>query len=59
MKMIVLNFIYLVASVVVSLYDAKRAILPATDQQDKKNSNDNTRFRKKIVQFYPPKKPKK
>jgi len=57
MKKVLLHFIYLAASVGVSLYDAKRAILTATDPQDKKKANDNTRFRKKIVLFYPPKKP--
>ncbi len=54
MKLILLNFIYLVASVVGSFYDVK-----ATDLQDKKGSNDNARVKKKILLFYPPKKPKK
>ena len=43
MKMILRSFIYLAASVVISLYDAMRAIHPAADRQDKKRSNDNTR----------------
>ncbi|HEU5164099.1 MAG TPA: hypothetical protein VFU29_01095 [Chitinophagaceae bacterium] len=57
MKKVLVHFIYLAASVVITLYDLKRAILPTTDQQDKKKSNDNARFRKKFVQVYPPKKP--
>jgi len=58
MKMILRNFIYLTASVVVSLFDSMRAIHPAKDQQEKKRSNDNVRY-KKIVQFYSHQKPKK
>ena len=46
MKMILLQIIYLAASVVVSLYDVKRAILPATVQQDKKKSNENASLKK-------------
>jgi hypothetical protein len=42
MKKILLHFIYLAASVVISLYDVKRAILPATDQQDKKRKDQMT-----------------
>jgi len=56
MKNILLNIIYLAASVMVSLYDAKRSILSAIERQDRKKSNDNGRFKKEIVQFYPPKK---
>ena len=48
MKMILRSFIYLAASVVISLYDAMRAIHPAADQQDKKRSNDNTGIRKRL-----------
>jgi len=48
MKMILRGFIYLAASVVISLYDAMRAIHPAADQQEKKRSNDNTGIRKRL-----------
>lgn len=59
MKIILLNIAYLAASVMASLYDLKRSILPATDRQDRKKSSDNGRFKKDIVQFYPPKNPEK
>jgi len=56
MKNILLNIIYLAASVMVSLYGIKTSILPATERQGRKKSNDNGRVKKEIVQFYPPKK---
>ena len=56
MKNILLNIIYLAASVMVSLYGEKRSILSATERQDRKRSNNNGRFKKEIVQVYPPKK---
>jgi len=59
MKMILRSFIYLAASLVISVYDAMRAIHPVADQQDKKRSNDNTRDKKKIVQIYSLQKPNK
>ena len=57
--MILRSFIYLAASLVISVYDAMRAIHPVADQQDKKRSNDNTRDKKKIVQIYSLQKPNK
>ena len=55
MKIILLHIIYLAASVVVSLFDVNRPILTGSERQDRKKSNENRRFKKEIVQYYPPK----